>query len=88
MELKKYRLLDSQAAQANIIKKSKLKYHLGGYEYEWEIDLPDVVITCNPNIGTCWECQFVMSGEFTGYCRQFTGKMKDYCSAYIKCKDL
>jgi len=33
MELKKYRLLDSQAAQANIIKKSKLKYYLGGNGY-------------------------------------------------------
>ena len=70
---------------------SKMAQQLIVGGYDWEIELPEVVITCGQNEGQCWECIWVNVGEYTNYCRKCTGKQSDYCYSYMapaKCKDL
>ena len=78
-QLKKIEIKDLKGEK---LTKPELMFLIGGY------DLPEVVVTCGQTTGQCWECVLVNSGEFSGYCRQPTGKMSDYCSAIRKCDTL
>ena len=80
--MRKLEKIDFKRLKGEILAKPSLKFIVGGYE------LPEVTISCGQNSGDCWECLYVHSGSFSGYCRQFTGRMDDYCSAAQKCKDL
>ena len=67
----------------------QMKGTLGGYGYGGDIygpyELPEVTITCGQSSGKCWKCYYVMSGEFTGECKGWTGNQNDSCSAYRNC---
>ena len=69
------------------LSKPELRFIVGGCEIDGGV-LPDVTITCGQYEGRCWDCLFIMKGEFSGYCRYNTGDRSHYCSAPVKCHEL
>ena len=69
------------------MKSTRGSYGYGDGDDDWgtPIELPEVTITCGQNSGQCWKCFPVFKGEFTGFCKIFTGKQNDFCHELRDC---
>ena len=85
--IERLRLLDPKKVKNDRIGKKALQKIFGGY------DLGEVVITCSPFAGQCWECKtllYIPLGEFGTIempCRKYTGYMSDTCYAADVCPE-